>query len=113
MPYGPHPAFVYLSTYYARPRGEFSAADARADSTVRLSHPAERSLGTLWVVTYFEARLAAFAGHHVLVGVLRLVPPAPDRLRAQIESLHGHLRHARTERVCHRCLARYPWLHQC
>ncbi len=62
------------------------------------------------VVTHVQARLAAFARHHVRPGALRLEPPVRDRLRAQIASFLGHGRHARAERTWQRCLARFPWL---
>lgn len=62
------------------------------------------------VVSHFEARLAAFARAHVRPGALRLEPSGRDRLRAQIASFLGHLRHARARRIWRRCLARYPWL---
>lgn len=64
------------------------------------------------VVKRLQTCLAAFARQHVRPHALNLPVAARERLRAQINSFTGHLRHANSHRLWARTLQQHPWLQQ-
>jgi hypothetical protein len=64
------------------------------------------------VVTRLQSCLASFARQHVRPRALSLPVEARERLRAQLSSFTGHLRHANSHRLWQRTLLQHPWLKQ-
>lgn len=64
------------------------------------------------VVKRLQTCLHTFERQHVRAHVLNLPPVARERLRAQLSSFTGHLRHANSQRLWQRTQARHPWLSQ-
>ena len=62
------------------------------------------------VVKRLQTCLNAFARRHVRPQALSLPIEARARLRAQLSSFTGHLRHASSQRLWQRTLAQHPWL---
>lgn len=64
------------------------------------------------VVRRLQSCLTTFERQHVRPNALSLPVPARERLRAQLSSFTGHLRHANSQHLWQRTLAQHPWLAQ-
>lgn len=64
------------------------------------------------VVKSLQSCLNAFARQHVRANAVSLPVEARERLRAQLSSFAGHLRHANSLRLWQRIRAAHPWLAQ-
>lgn len=64
------------------------------------------------VVMRLQTCLRTFARQHVRPNALDLPAQARERLRAQLSSYCGHLRHANSLRLWQRTLAAHPWVNQ-